>query len=1064
MPDISTALQIGNTALATPPPDGPASAATPSAQDPVAGPANNEATPDVDPVDQKIAIAQAGARGKLEAPASPETGATLSSVAGNYAAGADETLYRTLGAPADIFNAVMRKPGEWLTDANEKVATSLFGQPPLTPDERATIQQAGQIPGSDALMDTLGKVGMDPRTMPANNTVERAARAGGSATVQALATVLGAKAIAPGMAAGVPQAVTRTIASAPLPTTAAAAAAGGATGDVASENVPEPYKGLADAAGNLIGGGLTAGGLTGARSLGRTAADLGDRFAAPFSFGSKEYVIGPDGQPMLATQGQQRLAGQRIATAASDPASLRDTLNDGLDSNELVPGSAPTTFQLTGDQGIGNLERAQSAKSPEPFIDRRSEQNAARVNAVDSLAPADSQSGAVSEYLTQRLADLDAHTDEIVQDALGRAAQTVQDLGGNLTNDQYGARLRQELANAKLLTKQEEGRLWNAVDPDGKLAIDVTPAKSAADDIAASVPTSAKPITGEEKDILATLRGYPDVQKFNELTALRGRLLGAIRDERFQNGETPALRRMEMLHEALNDTIATGADRISRGEQLEVAAGRMSPEDTILARFEREGVEWYAGRHGQAAADKLSGLLQNSGGEGGLYGRSNGGRPIRAGGPAAVPGAPGKEAGRSGNASGDSQVSPPRDLIPNFDVGAASRYRAAADATRERAQTFGAGPVGDVLRRGKAGLPSNVSDSQVAGRFFNSGKHSFEDTQAFLRAAGDRPSAVALLQDYAASSLRTAAEKNDGTLDPARFERWMGAHADALRAFPEVTVRFQNAAAAQRSIDAAIDARNASLESLRQSAARYFLGDVDPATAVSRALRSGDLDSAFAELARLTASNPEAREGLKRAVLEHIQRNLVGNQAAGETGTNFLKSDGFQSFVKRNAEPLRHVFGDDGVATMQAVAQDLQRTNRSVAGSRLPGGSNTAQDMAAQAKHSVQTGSGHGDNLLSLLVGMAVEHHTGSWLTGIAGAVGAKVVGAMRTAGLHTVDDLVTSAMLNPDLARTLLTKGTAGNRALLAPRLAAQISALSADSGVRETGDNRNAPGAGSR
>ena len=53
--------------------------------------------------------------------------------------------------------------------------------------------------------------------------------------------------------------------------------------------------------------------------------------------------------------GQSRLAAGTITGVATNPTEVRATPAENQPS--LVPGSQPTTFQATGDQGLGNLER-----------------------------------------------------------------------------------------------------------------------------------------------------------------------------------------------------------------------------------------------------------------------------------------------------------------------------------------------------------------------------------------------------------------------------------------------------------------------------------------------------------------------------------------------------------------------------------------------------------------------------------------------------------------------------------------------------------------------------------
>src|SRR5256885_1418996 len=93
------------------------------------------------------------------------------------------------------------------------------------------------------------------------------------------------------------------------------------------------------------------------------------------------------------------IVADKMRAASSDPAALARSLD--VENPELVPGSLPTTFQVSGDQGIGRL---QGTLSQAPFEGRAGEQNAARVGALQNLAPENASPGAVRDFLQQRLA------------------------------------------------------------------------------------------------------------------------------------------------------------------------------------------------------------------------------------------------------------------------------------------------------------------------------------------------------------------------------------------------------------------------------------------------------------------------------------------------------------------------------------------------------------------------------------------------------------------------------------------------------------------------------------
>lgn len=72
-------------------------------------------------------------------------------------------------------------------------------------------------------------------------------------------------------------------------------------------------------------------------------------------------------------------------------------------------------------------------------------------------------------------------------------------------------------------------------------------------------------------------------------------------------------------------------------------------------------------------------------------------------------------------------------------------------------------------------------DAGVSDAAFQSGPKGFETVQGSRQAIGHKATANTMLHDTAASSLRHYAMRQDGTLDPIRFESWRQKYSDALR-------------------------------------------------------------------------------------------------------------------------------------------------------------------------------------------------------------------------------------------------------------------------------------------
>lgn len=1388
MPDAATTLQILGSALNGPPPAAPA--VVPDVPWPGESPqhatlrsiqAAQAANSGGMSLNDKLAVINQARQGKLNytPPQSGETSAAR--VVGNVGAGFNEALAGTLGAPVDLAAKFLKLGLYGPHDVPSALDHPLGGSESLKQGYGAATQAVGLPNGN-------------PESYPANTPLERVARAGGQGIESMLVPYGAARTVS---ALGIQP--TSTLGRAAMTmgqgTPASNAAVGfgaGAGGEIAAQNVPEPYKPLARLGGQLAGGGVTA--------LARAAYDVGGRLASTYIKPMAANL------PIVRPAIKRSVAAQRLASGASDVGAVKGLLDAGA-GNEMVPGSQPTLGQATGDQGLLGLERAQATRNPSPFLERRAQQNLARTNALDAAAPEGSSSSALTDHIARLRDAEDANTASILQQAQDAARAKVAALGGGAGSDVYGATIRDELASAKAAAKANESMLWRSIDPQGNLNIAAAPTAEIAKQVAGAMPKLAAPMGGEEAAIFQAARNLPGVVPFSEFSALRSRLLDAIRNERFQNGDTPALRRMQLLRGAMDNNIASAgmgaetaaaarpaaapsaapvnapsvgqsvftpsgreirtryevvpgnslvashtqdlrenpafpselqpreraraaseaqigamaaglqperlgasasavegapiigpdgvvesgnartlailrayqqggksaqayrdflqrqgfnvegidnpvlvrrrlsemtpdervrfsveanaspglalsatergladAERLApdtldlfkggdlgsaenvrfvrafakqvldRGEEgnfvdangrlsldgarrvetallakaygdsnligqlaetgdesvkafgnalrdasgsvaklnADISAGRVPAEFDISAplveasrivqkarasrtpladvvaqgdafnrispmaesllreaygpdlrgRINRvkfsnllcyyageagkvsteaslfasevtpqaiiaAGAKRYGGLFGQQAATPSIGAAGNA--SAGARNGESGPQAFRPGNDAAGPQAPGRESGAATPGKPQGLLGP-SEPEANFGPENAQAYRAAANATRERAATFNTNPVGQVLRKAPGG-EYNMADSRVAGKFFRSGAGALEDAEALVKAVGDRPRAIAALQDYAASDLAAKASRPDGTLDPVKFQRWMENHADALRAFPEFSAKFRDAASAETAIADAMTARREALDAFSKGVAAKFIGS-DPVVAVDSVLRSKDPAGGMRELVDLVHDNPDAVAGLKRAIIDSIQRKAVGNELAGQTESTFLKSDTFQTFVKRNDAALSEVFSPEEMDNLRAIAADLQRSNRSVTAAKLPGSPGTASDLIGAGKSAAAAGE-HRGSLLGYILALAGEHVTGS-VAPFVGLIGAKVGSAIRNAGLAKADDLVTEALLNPELARTLLeevTPATARNRA---GTLAAQLRAMS--------------------
>jgi hypothetical protein len=896
---------------------------------------------------------------------------TYTGLARNTIAGANEGIATVLGAPVDATT--------WAVNKGIQGVNRVAGRPVVN-------EISHPFAGSESIKRGIGAIGGDnPDTVEAQTPTERIFRAGGEGAGE---MVTGAGAVALGRKAlttVAPKAysVMEGLFGKPTIENAAIGASSGAGGQAASEVAPDDYKTAAKIGGGLVGGMVPLAGRV-VYEGGKFAVNAARTAAQPFT-----------------KSGQEALAGSKIAGAASDVNAVKANLENG--PQELVPGSKPTTFQQTGDMGLGQLERKVRTENPEDFIQRASEQNAARGSAISGVQQTGSPADVATHFRSIRNA-LDTATDASVRQARQTADQHIAAMGGAGNAEAHGELMRGAAQSARDTAKENERALWKAVDPENKLVMPGTPIASAAKRVEGELSKSAKPLEGEERAIVDVAKQYTDKTPFHEVMDLRSRISTAMSEERRTNGFTPVYGRLVRLRTAVENTIDRAVENQAALDKQAVAQGRVSEEDTITANLTRMVNEFRARQNsGVAGGGGVSSASNRTG-------AASGTGPVRAGSQA-----PGEAGVASGNPGVSGEGTP-------LDPAAAERLRAASTATRERAQTFDEGATGNVLRPGARAGEYRTPDSLVPSKIFHPGANGGESVRSYIGAVGEAQ-AVPAIADYAAFSLRRAAMRPDGTIDTTKALAWAKQHDAALAELPpSVRSRLANPGRAEEAVTQAVAARKERMDTFDHSELAKVMGhdSSDVVRQIGSIFSSRDAVAKMQELATAANGNPAAKAGLRRAIVEHIRSQYLSNAEAGTTGASTIKADAFQTFMRTKTDVLAQVFEPEEIGALRAVASDLQRANRTINATKLAGGSNTAQDTAHRAAD-----AGSILNKIAVEAAFATAGHaaTSSVGGGIAGWLGARTVSALRDAGISHVDDLVKEAMLNPELARALLQK-----------------------------------------
>lgn len=364
----------------------------------------------------------------------------------------------------------------------------------------------------------------------------------------------------------------------------------------------------------------------------------------------------------------------------------------------------------------------------------------------------------------------------------------------------------------------------------------------------------------------------------------------------------------------------------------------------------------------------------------------------------------------------------------------ADAIRAATAAHKEKKTLFGVPELKGILKRKFETSPYEVDDGGVAKRFWRPGPEGSISIKRLMAATKNAPEAIAGLRDAAIHSVQGLMK--DGVLPDAAFQTWRRQHGEALRRLeslaPGTLARFESAAAATRAVETATAARAVAMKEFETGALAKLI-KADHADEVKRAvgtiLESATGPTEMAKLAARVQGNAPAQAGLRRAVVDHVTQKLTSATEVGTSGVKGLNSAQFQKYVAAHDAALRAVLSPEEMDSLHAIAADLMRANRSVSAVKLKGGSNTAQDLHAMGKHGGQQSAFHA------LVSGVSGHMLGAIGTGgaglavagvpgfLAGAVLAPVIGALRARGVARINDLVTDAVLNPDVMKALFAR-----------------------------------------
>lgn len=946
-----------------------------------------------------------------------------SGLAENIAAATKAVAYGAVGAPVDLARAVINVS----TQADDPLGRALRNAPIIGPIVTATQNLAGAfgvpaVPentvGSSKFLAEQGeKLGIvDPDKVVARTLPEKIAR---SATEAALLTVapelllarlkqfgiVGQEAVKMaesilGSAKSTPAVVRNTLSG----------AAGGAGATVGMEVAPEPLKPLAAVLGALVGG---VGGDLAVTGTGRAARRAGKTFVEAF-----DATTGP--------AGVERAAGRKLAAGLDG--TIDETIRAIDSAAAPVSGTKPTLAQVTDDRGAATMAKGAAKADPIKFEERAAQQAQERVDflrRVQRTGGAEDMGPAITKH-NQRVDDLLAKIDDV---AIARGTAIRDDIAnGRLDPVEAGEEMRKLLATEREARRRVESALHEAVDPDGTLITRTNNLRNTAKRMSTQRRALAKPIAGEEKDIIEAVEALGSTAPYSELVALKTRIGDEMRLERNDKGKTAKWGRLSQYAKAVADDLKEPAVARAKQEAAAVKAGEIAPEDTFVASIRSINDELDRNAASFGTLDDGTGAL--SAGPPPTGPRATGAesqagiRPVDAPGGESVPRSPIVDDVLSAAARAqDEGTLPP--IEGEIDPDVAARLRAADAATIERVNIFDNATLKPILERPSSVNPFTMPASQIPAKIFRPGPKGGETMAQYRAAVGDAQ-ALPVIEGYAIDDLMRVALRPDGTLNPEKVTAWRKNNAEALRSFPALDARLANATTASETAGAVAAARRAKVTEAQKGAASALAGATDPGeitTIVGNIFSRADKVEQMQKLRRALRNDPDANTGLRKTIVDHMLARLTKDV----DGIDELAPAKLRAFLDDNEQALRAAgFTDPEIRSMRALADEASQAAR-IAKSARPdeaGAGDVAQNI-------LRFGLGPSATPRSLFLRMVVQSAGyailpgifGGPVAGLAALIGAGAVNALRAKGLQSVDELFREALLDPALARKLLAK-----------------------------------------
>lgn len=706
-------------------------------------------------------------------------------------------------------------------------------------------------------------------------------------------------------------------------------------------------------------------------------------------------------------------------------------------NGEIVPGSLPTTAQLTGNQGLANIEaaRARDFSSAPLYNQRYTAQAQNRAQGMANLEPINADPSQVKSFAQETLDRINDNNDQAATAATALRNQGMQQAGGELGSEAYGADAQNSLVAGHQTASALASKFWNDLD-ERNPNINVAPLKSGVQDITDSLAAAKRPISPAEQSIYDRASQLNNVEPWAVVSGLRKDLGEQIRGANDINGlGTEAKGRLVQLRSALDDATSTAMDRQASEDVANNVPPDQSWENNLIQS--RQGWMQAKANAGQRAATgfQLPGTEEGIGSSIQGAGQAYGTRGLQGeASQSQLPSVSGPMGGSNGQATEKASIAPSPQVLPGelpvtgkpWTQADQDQYDAANAATFQKKQTFENSIIGPIV--GKKGVDARLNDAQVAKQLFPGGVKSKEAAQRYFTAAGNDPDAQNLYQDLAAANFRKYAVDDNGNINTQKAASWLGNHGSGLDQ-AGIRSKFETPISAQNTLNESLLRGQQELKSFQKTELGKLVNQ-DPVQYMGSMLSSPDAATRAQSFMASLGNNPGLQEASKSAMARYINSRFVQNLLTGDQVNSQITAGRLRQFLAQRSDAIGSVMGPDSVNSLRRILADFDRGNASrlgrTAGMGSPTGANIAQSAALGAP-TTKLGKAISDKGGPLALLSAISGHP--WAAAAIAGI-RPAYDAIQGHAMAKYHSLLDDVLLNPQTAKNVLRDAPTGARA----------------------------------